>query len=132
MSDQTAKAPSKLQQIKGDWLGPNRHPLNQAAKKHLGTEADPGVPYYLQLAEKGLNDPDLDVPKSHRRMMKSQLDVLKGAPPHHAMNFIAPKDQNLDVPSDPKEAALSAAQQLDSRMTAQVAGYPPQSPRAMF
>lgn len=117
--------------IKGDWLPQNRHPINQAAKQHLGTAADPGLPYLLQLAEKGLNDPDLGVSPAQRRMMATQLEALKGMAPKAAMRFLAPPDNEPDLPSDPKEAAIAAAQQLDSRMTAMVQGYPPASRHAM-
>jgi hypothetical protein len=122
------KAPRR---IKGDWLPANRHPINQAAKPHLGSAADPGLPYLLQLAEKGLNDPDLGVSRRSAGAMATQLEVLKGADPKVAMRFLAPPDNEPDLPSDPKEAAIAAAQQLDSRMTATVQGYPPASRHAM-
>lgn len=131
MTGQQHKDVLKPRQIKGDWLQANRHPLNQAAKPHLGTGADPGVPYLLQLTEKGLNDPDLSVSPAQRRMMAAQLEVLKGMDPRAAMRFLAPAENQPDLPDDPKEAAIAAAQQLDSRMTAQVTGYPPPSRNAL-
>lgn len=110
----------------------NKMPVNQAAKRLLGPAADPTTLYLLQLAEKGLDDPALKLAPPNRRALAQQLEALNSAPPDRAMAWLVPKDQDVELPESAQDAALMAAQHLESRTAAERPGYPPTTRHAMI
>ncbi len=126
---------SNPSQIKGDWLEQNRLPINQQAKaalKKLDKEPDPGILYLVQLMDCGLEHPDLEWSPDLKSRLQAQVDVLKGADPKVAMNWLLPEGEGLELPAEAVDAAKAAVDHLDSRMSAQVANYPPPGQNALL
>jgi hypothetical protein len=90
---------------------------------------DPTISYFLQLIDFALEDLGRS---SRRRWLATQLEILKGLPDYKALMWVVGEGQGIELAEDPHRAAHQALEELDSRMTAELPGYPPPTPAALL
>jgi hypothetical protein len=106
--------------------------IETQAKAHLvdlGLLPDPTSSSFLQLAEFALDDMR---PSSRKSFLTAQLEVLRGMRGTKALVWLLRDTEGFELLEDPAAAAGQALQQLDSRMSAQIPGYPPLAGRTLF